>query len=55
MMDDIPDYRCQGMIFNQVDLVKLEKVTFENIEGEPLVLQDVKKGVIEDAIKENNR
>lgn len=54
MMDDIPAYRCQGMIFNHVDLVNLEKVTFENLEGEPLVLQDVKKGGIEDAIKENN-
>lgn len=53
MMDDIPVYQAQGIIFKEVNDVNLENVTFENLVGSPIEFQHVKKGVVDGVIKEN--
>ena len=45
MMDDIPTYCRAGLVFNHVDCVTLEHVTFTDVLGETVVLNHVRKVV----------
>ncbi|EFF63771.1 MULTISPECIES: glycoside hydrolase family 28 protein [Turicibacter] len=53
MMDDIPNYCQNGMVLNNIIEVNLENVTFENVIGDPMQIQNVKKVVVDGVIKEN--
>ena len=51
MLDDIRMCCKKELIMSNVNEVELKHLTFEGIEGEELVLKQIKKVVTEDVIK----